>query len=235
MVYPILSTTGSYTYQLSLANVGKFALMMCQVMPTAITSEHLNAVQIAANLMQSTWSADGINLWEMSLTTVPLVQGQAQYSIPGTVVTITDVYYTVGSGATATDRIMTPVSRTEYANYSQKQQQGAPTTYWFNQQIASPVINLWEVPDGTQASFSYYSLAYLQTAALGSSALPDVPRYFLEAYTLGLAARLAIIYAPDRAAALQSAANAAYGVASRRNIEPSSLFISPMLNSYWRT
>ena len=62
----------------------------------------------------------------------------------------------------------------------------------------------------------------------------EVPVYFLEPYVLGLATRLAAIWAPDRAPGLKVMADEAWGVATRQNTETAMVYVSPMLNGYYR-
>jgi hypothetical protein len=82
---------------------------------------------------------------------------------------------------------------------------------------------------------TYYSMQQLQDAKLGSSTLVDIPYYFMDAFVFGLALRLAMIWAPDRVAMLTGPAEESWQIASARNIEPTMVYISPMLTSYWRT
>jgi hypothetical protein len=168
----------------------------------------------------------------VELVTIPLVQGTATYSIPSNVIVIMDGYVTVNSGATPIDRYIMPISRSEYASYSNKSTQGFPTTYWHDRLI-SQTVTLWPVPDGNEASFSYYCVQQIQDAAFTSGQTADIPYYFLEAFVLGLAHRLAIIWAPDRAQGLKMLADEAYQIASEQNIETAQQYISPMLQSYW--
>jgi hypothetical protein len=226
--------TGTYTYNPNLGGLAIQAFQMCGIRPTALTMEHMETARMAANLLNSRWSALGVSLWQVAPTTVSLVQGTSAYSVAANVVAILDAYVTVQSGTTFTDRIIMPVSRSEYASYPNKAQQGFPTVFWFDHLLSAPVITLWPVPDGNEVSLTYYALIQLQDAALQGSALVDVPYYFLEPYVLGLAHRLAIIWAPERADAFKTLADEAYTIASTRNTEPSSLYISPMVGSYWR-
>ena len=144
-----------------------------------------------------------------------------------------DAYYTINNGVTEIDRIMTPISRTEYANYPNKQQEGAPTVYWMDR-LLSPTVTIWPAPNGQQAYFKYYRLRQTQDSTLANGASVEIPWYFLEAYVFGLAMRLAAIWAPDRAPGLKAMADESWGVASRQNIETANVYVSPMLNGYFR-
>ena len=226
--------TGTYGFNPPLGGLTIQAFQMCGVRPTALTQEHMESARMAANLLLARWSGAGLSLWQIAPVTTTLIQGTATYSVASTVVTILDAYVTVLSGSVYTDRIIMPVSRSEYASYPNKQQQGFPTVFWFDKLLTAPTITLWPVPDGNEVSLTYYTLTQMQDAALQSSALVDIPYYFLEAFALGLAHRLAIIWAPERAEGFKALADEAYLISTTRNTEQSSVYIAPVIGSYWR-
>lgn len=227
------SLTGTYAYNPSLGDLTLQAFQMCGVRPTALTQEHMQSALMAANLMMSTWSGKGVNLWQVTSTTVPLIQGQATYSVPANVVTMLDLYVSVASGTSTTDRYILPISRTEYASYANKSQQGFCTTYWFDR-LLTPSVTFWPVPDGSAASFTYYACVQIQDSSLQSGALVDVPYYFLEAFAYGLAYRLAAIWKPEITQGLKALADEAFAIAAEQNIETSSVYISPSLQGYFK-
>ena len=184
-------------------------------------------------MLMGRWSADGVNLWQVELCSIPLVQGCSTYPVPSNTIVMLDAYYTINNGQQEIDRIRTPISRSEYANYPNKQQQGSPTVFWFNR-LLSPNVHLWPTPNGQQASFKYYRLRQTQDANYQNGQNVELPYYFLEPYVFGLGYRLAMIWAPDRAAGLKAMADEAWGIASRQNIETANVYVSPMLNGYFR-
>lgn len=210
-----------------------FAFNLCGIRSTAIVQEHMESARMAANMLQARWSSQGVNLWEVDLQTVPLVQGQATYSVPANTITMLDAYVTIGSGAGSINRILLPISRTEYASYSNPNQQGSVTVFWFDR-LLSPTFTLYLIPDGNQVSLSYYRMKQIQDAAFTNGATLDLPYYFLESFCFGLAARLAMIWAPDKAIPLKAMADEAYNIAADQNTEQASFFISPSLSGYWR-
>jgi hypothetical protein len=228
-----LKTSGTYSWAPSMGEAVLYAYGMCGVRRTAITQQHMEDARMATNMLMGRWSADGVNLWQVDLQTVPLIQGQATYSVPGNTIVMLDMYYTISNGQRSIDRIVTPISRTEYANYPNKQQQGSPTVAWFDR-LLSPTVTLWLVPNGQQASFSYYRLRQTQDSEFKNGMNVEIPYYFLEAYTFGLATRLAAIWAPDRAVGLKAMADESWGIASRQNIEQANTYISPSISSYFR-
>lgn len=189
---------------------------------------------MAANMVLMDWSNKGVNLWEVQFFTVPFVQGQASYSVPPSLVNVLDLYYTVTSGTSYTNRYITPVSRTEFASYPNPSQQGITTTYW-HWRTDSPTLNFYLTPDGTAQSFSYYALVQLQDAAFTSGQTVDIVPLWLPAFAYALAAHLAVAWAPDRLVVLQALAKQFYDAAAATNTEISQTYISPTLEGYWRT
>ncbi|NDB07053.1 MAG: hypothetical protein EBX95_15345, partial [Acidimicrobiia bacterium] len=165
--------------------------------------------------------------------TIPLVQGTATYSVPSNTVVMLDAYVVQNLGGAAINRLILPISRSEYASYPNPNQQGFPTTYWFDR-LLSPTVTLWPVPDGTQSSFDYYRVRQIQDSNFTSGQQVEIPYYFLEAFAFGLAQRLAMIWAPDKVQILKPLADESYDIASRQNIETAQQYISPTVSSYFR-
>lgn len=224
-----MTTSGTYNFNPSLGEVTIYALGMCGIRGTAILQEHMETARMASNMMLGRWSSDGVNLWAVDLQTVPLVAGQATYTVPPSTVAMLDAYFTAGG----TNRVMLPISRTEYASYPNPNQTGTPTVFWFDR-LLSPTVTLWYVPDGSQTSFSYYRVRQIQDSEFSNGQSVEIPYYFWEAFAFGLAARLAMTYAVPRVMMLKSAADEAYGIAARQNEENASTYITPMISSYFR-
>src|ERR1043166_4956584 len=151
--------------------------------------------RMAANLLLGRWASMGVNLWTVDLQTVPLVQGVSTYAVPTNTITMLDAYIVQGTGSAVANRLLLPISRSEYASYPNVTMQGQPTVFWFDR-LLSPTVTLWPVPDGNEVSLNYYRVRQIQDAALVGGTQVEVPVYFLEASALGLACRLAMTYAP---------------------------------------
>ena len=232
-LFSVLNTSGTYNFAPSMGETVLFAFGACNVRRTALTQGHFEDARLATNMLMGRWSSQGVNLWQVDLQTVPLVQGQATYQVPSNTIVILDAYFSIISGTAQIDRIMMPVSRTEYASYPNKQSQGSPTVFWFDR-LLSPTVTIWPVPNGQQASFSYYRLRQTQDSVMQNGLNVEIPWYFLEAYALGLAYRLALIYAQDRVPVLKPLADEAWTIASTQNVETAATYISPQMSGYWR-
>lgn len=227
------NTTGTYSFAPSMGETVLYSFGLCGIRRTAITQQHLEDARLATNLLMGRWSADGVNLWQVDLQEITLVQGQSTYDVPSNTIVMLDMYYTINNGQQEIDRIMTPISRTEYANYPNKQQQGSPTVAWFDRLLA-PTVTLWPTPNGQQASFKYYRLRQTQDSSFSNGSNVEIPWYFLEPYAFGLGHRLALIWAQDKAPGLKVEYNESWDIATKQNRETSNTYVSPMLNGYFR-
>lgn len=229
----VTNTSGSYNFAPSMGETVLYSYGVAGVKRTALTQQHFEDARMATNMMMGRWGSDGVNLWSVDLQTIQLVQGQATYQVPANTVVMLDMYYTIATGTAQIDRIMLPVSRTEYASYPNKQQEGAPTVAWFDR-LLSPTVTLWPTPNGQQAYFKYYRLRQTQDSNLENAGNVEIPWYYLEAYAMGLAYRLALIWNPERAPQLKGLADEAYGIARTQNTEQSMFYVSPTVNGYYR-
>lgn len=287
------NVSGTYTFDPSLGEMTLYAYNLIGVRNTAILQEHMESARMAANMLLGRWSSQGVNLWQVTRQSIPLVAGQPTYNVPNNNITMLDTYIVTGgvtltgsiSGVTLTitsgspsvgmmisgnsiiqgtqilsgssstwtistsqtvavgdiigetaqsiNRIIMPVSRTEYASYANKEQQGFPTVYW-QDRLLNGNVTLWPVPDGTQTALSYYQVGQIDDAAFTSGMQVSLPVYFYEAFAYALAQRLAMIWAPEKVQLIKPLADEAYLIAVEQNIENAPTYISPMISGYYR-
>jgi len=230
-----LTTSGTYAFNPSLGELTLYAYNMAGVRNTMLLQEHMQAAKMATNMMLASWANQGVNLWAVDLITTALVQGQTTYNVDPDTVMILDAYVQTDNGSSQPiDRIILPISRTEYASYPNKEQEGFTTTFWFDRLIA-PTITLWPVPDGSSAQFlKYYRVRQIQDSNYISGQTVEIPYLWLEAFADGLAYRLAKIWSPQIAPALKGIADQSYDIAARQNVEQAQQYISPQISGYYR-
>jgi len=229
-----MSTSGTYSFSPSLGELTLYSYNLCGIRNTALLQEHMEAARMSSNLMLARWSNQGVNLWAVDLVTVTLVAGQATYPVDANTVMILDAYLGITNSGPEIDRIIMPISRTEYASYPNKTQQGFTTTYWFDR-LLSPTITLWPVPDGNSAQvLKYYRVRQIQDSNFTNGQNVEIPYLWLEAFAYGLAARLAVIFAPDKVQILKPMADESYQIAADQNVEYAQQYISPMVSGYFR-
>jgi hypothetical protein len=194
-----MSTSGTYAFSPNLGDLVINAFAKCGVRRTDLTNQHMSDARMEANLMMSDWAGDGINLWQVQSASFPLTQGTQSYAIPSDRVFILDVYIRQDGF----DRLIFPISRSDYASFAQKDLQGYPTSFWYDRLI-DPNMYIWPVADQNgQYTLTYYYMRQAMDSELSNGTQPEVPWYYLNAFADGLAARLAYIYAPERVAVLQ--------------------------------
>jgi hypothetical protein len=227
-----MTTSGTYNFAPGLGELVIYSYQNIGVRPTALLQEHMDSARMATNMMLARWANQGVNLWCVDLVTTPLVTGQTTYPVEGTTVMILDAYI---EDENYIDRIIMPVSRTEYSSYPNKTQEGFPTVFWFDRLI-SPTVTIWPVPnvDNAPKTLKYYRVRQIQDSNLQSSQNVEIPYLWMEAFSDGLAYRLARIWNPQIAVALKAQADESYQIASSQNVEQAATYISPMLSGYWR-
>jgi hypothetical protein len=239
-----MATSGTYTFNPGLGELTLYAYNLIGVRNTAVLQEHMEAARMATNMMLSRWANQGVNLWAVDLITTPLVTGQATYNVDANTVVILDAYVQNDDSGANIDRIILPISRTEYASYPNKEQQGFPTVYWFDRLISSsrstgsagPSVTLWPVPnvDNGPSTLKYYRVRQLQDSALQNGQTVEIPYLWLEAFAYALAQRLAQIWNPQAVSMIKPMADEAYTIAAEQNIEQAATYISPMISGYFR-
>jgi hypothetical protein len=239
-----MATSNTYTFNPSLGEMVLYAYNLIGIRNTAVLQEHMEAARMASNMLCARWSNQGVNLWAVDLVTTPLVTGTATYAVDGNTVMILDAYVQNDDSGANIDRIILPVSRTEYASYPNKEQQGFPTVYWFDRLIsasrstgsAGPTVTLWPVPntDNGPQSLKYYRVRQIQDSALTNGQTVEIPFLWLEAFAYGLAMRLAQIWNPAAVAMIKPMADESYQIAADQNVETAQQYISPMISSYFR-
>lgn len=225
-----MATTGTYTFNPTAGALGAYALGRCGIRRTAILAGHMADVAMAANLVLSDWSNAQPNLWTVQLTTVALTQGNpGPYTVAGDVILPLDVYINTPADG---DRIIYPVSESEYAAFPTKTQQDPPTVFWFRR-VLPPQFYVYPAPDGNGPyTLNYYAVHRDQDAANASQL--DLPYRYLKAFSDALAAELALTYAPDRAVMLANVAIGSKQRADEQDRENVPLFVVPALAGYYR-
>ncbi len=164
--------------------------------------QHLEDAAIEANLVQVAVGNNQPNLWRSEVYDITLTQGTAEYDLPTRMISIQDVYLTTtpsGAGdSTSTDRVLFPMSLTQYDGQPNKTIQAAPTGYLI-QKTLSPSITFWQVPDDSATYTAHVRmLSRQEDVSLRNGTTLDMPYTYLDVFVAGLAHRLSRHYAPDK-------------------------------------
>lgn len=233
-----MTSSGTYTWSLNNSDIGIEAFERCGIASTSLTRRHMRSMSRSLNLALKSWVNRGVNLWAVKPFTIQIVTGQAVYTagagvtnIPPQCLSVLDVYFSIidgGGTGINTDRLMLPVSRSEWDAYPDKLQPGTPTVYWFNKQI-SPELTIYQAPQlgyPTNQISGHY-LSQVQDASISGGQTPDAPDNALDALCDDLAVRLATKFAPERKKELKDDFRESWGLFSDTNREDTSLVIMP--------
>lgn len=224
----------SKTYQFAPAN-GEIVLQAfgrLQIRPSEITQAHMWTARMCLNEVLSELSNLQPNLWEVGLQQMPLTQGVATYSTPAETVMVLDLYLSYGTPTT--DIYLYPISRTEYASYVNKTQQGRPSVYWYDRTV-SQNITFYFTPDGNGPYVAkYYSVRQTQDADVAGGQNPEIPYRFYNAFIAGMAWMLSQTYRPDLEDKLFNRYTRALSIAQTQDTEAVTVYITPGIGGYYR-
>jgi hypothetical protein len=145
----------------------------------------------------------------------------------GQTLSIQQIYFTQPTTYGTGDRLLNPLSRSEYIAIPTKLTQGFPSGYYFNQ-IIPPTISLWPTPpvNNTQTNILYTNYSYAQDITqMFQNA--QIPQRFYDALVAGLSARLAMKFAPDKLSIMEAKANEAYAIAANTDFERVTIRFEP--------
>jgi len=229
-----MAVSGTYDFSPTMGELVLTAYGRLGVRRTAITQEHMEDARMGVNLLFSRWSSqNGPNLWKVELEPIVLVPSQATYLLPRYVTNVLDAYIRTGVNPPV-DRVITSISRTEYAGFPNKTTPGLPTVYWFDRQI-TPRITVWQPPDDNQVyTLNLFAEYQIMDGGFANGQTPDIPYRFYSAFVSGLAAELARTYRPELVAQLDGIALKDWNDAAQDDVENAPLTIAPVLTGYFR-
>lgn len=229
-----MAVSGTYDFSPTMGELVLTAYGRLGVRRTAITQEHMEDARMGVNLLFSRWSSqNGPNLWKVELEPIVLVPSQATYLLPRYVTNVLDAYIRTGVHPPV-DRVITSISRTEYAGFPNKTTPGLPTVYWFDRQI-TPRITVWQPPNDSQVyTLNLFAEYQIMDGGFANGQTPDIPYRFYSAFVSGLAAELARTYRPELVAQLDGIALKDWTDAAQDDVENAPLTIAPVLTGYFR-
>ena len=231
-------TTNTYTFNPSAADVILNAFGMVGKPRTQINAEMLENASYQAQMVGVDFTNRNPNRWQIETVSVPLLVDTPTYTLPAQTVAVSIVYVDTVASPVLT-RVLGPLSATEYASQSNKLQTGISTSYFFSLLTPIPTITFWPVPAASGTHIArVQTFKQQQDVRLDGGYTLDAPYRFLDAFTFGVAARLAIFYPdpnrPTLAADLNTAYEAKFKLAAQMDQERVNLKVSPTLSSYFR-
>jgi hypothetical protein len=150
----------------------------------------------------------------------------------GATLQIQQIYFDQPTVTGTGDRLLSPLSRSEYVAISTKMTTGFPSGYYFDQTI-SPSMVLWPVPsiNNPSTTILYTNYRYAQDVTQMFQSV-EVPQRFYDALVAGLSARLAMKFAPDRYPLMKGEAVEAYYNAGKTDFENVKFRFNPDFTPY---
>lgn len=229
-----MTTSGTYAFAPTAGEAFLAAFSMCGIRRTEITLEHLTDATFQANMQMVDFSNKNPHQFTLETQSVPLTASTATYSLSARTIALGAAYIETTSGTVTTARVLAPMSAYEYGSIPNKDNEGFPSSYWLNLLTPTPQISLYLTPDDSLTyTLKLQTFRQLQDIDPASGETLDAPYRFLDAFTTGLAARLAVNYAPDRMANLKTLFEERFDLAAAQDQERVNTYITPGLSGYF--
>ena len=223
-----MTTSGTSSFNLDLTEIVEEAFE--RVGSEMRTGYDLRTARRSMNLMFADWANRGLNMFTYEQGSIPLVAGQATYTLPTDTVDLLEHVIRTGAGSAATqaDLTITRISVSTYATIPNKLQQARPIQVWI-ERLNTPRFTVWPVPDNSQPYvFVYWRLRRIQDAGNGVNTM-DMPFRFLPCMVAGLAYYLALKVpgGADRLGILKQQYDEAWQLASDEDREKAAVRFVP--------
>ena len=229
-----MTSTGTYAFSPSAADVVQNAYRKIQISRADLTTEHLQDAAMESNFTAIDISNRAPNMWTREVIPQSVTAGIATYTLPArTILTPVVMLATTDAGGNTIERMLGAISGSDYATYPNKALKGPPSSFWFA--LASPpTITLYPTPDDAQDyQLRITSFRQLQDVDLSNGYSLDSPYRFLDAFSTGLASRLAQIYRPEMADKLNALYELRFQRAAATDQENVPFSVLPGLQSYF--
>src|SRR3990167_4265888 len=209
-----MSTSGTSSFAPTVDDFVAESFERTGIDPAELTVRHLRSARRSLNLMFSEWPAKGVKLWAVDQVTLDMIDGTATYDTATGTICILDAVLRRSS----VDTPMFPMSRSEYAVIPSKTTEGLPSRFYLDRAITTPTITVWPVPENSTDDMLYWRVRRIEDVGNPSNTLDVASRWF-EPVASGLAAKLAVKFAPDRLDRLKALAGEAFVNAYREDRE----------------
>jgi hypothetical protein len=188
-----MGTSGTTSFNLDVADVVDEAMSMLGGEQT-LGFEPLEARR-TLNLLLIDWMNRGILLWKQAAATLDITNGTSSYTLPTSLIDITEIVHRTINGSTQTDLALSRITIEAYQRITNKTQTGRPTQYAINRLRDAAQLYLWPTPDATTASgtpiLSYFSFNRVEDVNKSNQDF-DIPFRFLPCLSTGLAYKMAM-------------------------------------------
>lgn len=198
-----MTTSASTNFSVSRDDLIKGALRKIGVVPQgeSPTADQITEGAFALNLLVKAWQADGMPLWAIRTTAIPLTLNVNTYAI-GTGLTINvDKPLKVirawnRDSASNVDIPVRVITHQEYDILGNKTSSGNPIQIYYEPQRDSGMLYMFPTPDAVSVAKNQIYITYQRPFEDfdASTDTPDFPQEWYDAVLYGLAVRLAPEY-----------------------------------------
>lgn len=223
-----MATSGTTSFDLNLTELIEEAWERASGGGEIRSGYEFKTARRSLSLLLADWANNGLNLWTVDQSTIPLVAGTATYNLPADTVDIIEHVLRTGSGVTQSDLSLTRISVSTYASIPNKTSTGRPLQIYVDRQ-STPAVTVWPIPDDSDTyTLVYWRLRRLEDAGSGANT-QDVPFRFLPCLVAGLAYQIAqkIPDGTARLPMLKSEYDEAWGRAASEDRDRASVFFVP--------
>jgi hypothetical protein len=230
-----MTSTGTYAFNPAADGLTLSAFGRIQMRGPQVTMEHFADAAKEFNLLQVELSNNQPNLWRSETFPITLIEDQATYTLPVRMVAIQDVYMRLTANTVSSDRLLAPLSLTEYDAMADKGRTGIPTAYMI-EKLMAPTITLNPIPDDAAAYTVYVRLlGQPQDVSLKNGTTLDMPYRYLDAAVAGLAHRMARNWKPELEMARKIDFKEALMAAQNTDTQDSvNIYFQPDFSPYYR-
>jgi len=196
-------TSGSTDFSVTRDDIIKRALRLIGVLAQGETptTDQTTEAALALNGLVKAWQTDGMPLWALKTYSVPLSAGTSSYrigltqtvNIPKPLKVIQAYNHNTTSNVDIPMRVLT---KQEYNMLGNKTSSGNPIQIYYDPQVSYGDLFVFPVPTSTEASANTIKIVYQRPFEDfdASTDTPDFPQEWYDAFTYGLACRLAPEY-----------------------------------------
>lgn len=197
-----MTIAANYAYLApDIAEVFDEAFERAGIAATAIGQDHIDsALRSMKLLLNSEWQAVGIRQWMIERVTLTLTVNVNTFDLPAGGIDIVSSVLRRDSRDTACTRI----SRNDYLQIPDKSQTGRPDRFYVDRRYDKASVYLWRTPENStdQLVYDMFKMASQPGTTIANTL--QMPPHVLEAFHMGLAAKLALKFNAQRFALLQN-------------------------------
>ena len=198
-----MTTSGTTSFSVTRDDIIKGALRKIGVVAQGETptSDQITEASFALNLMVKAWEADGMPLWALRTTPIPLTANVSAYNIGISKTVNTDkplkvIQAWIRDTTSNVDTPMRILTKQEYSILGNKTTSGKPIQIYYEPLSDYGVLHVFPTPASIDAANNQIYITYQRPFEDFNIATdtPDFPQEWYDAVVYGLAVRLAPEY-----------------------------------------